>query len=333
MVRDFRLTVKLQYNSAGIESFIKEFIAMSTDPHAPTAQPARPIAHLGVQLFTLAGMAARDFDATLKLIAESGYTEVEFFGPYPFSAPETIAGWAPLAAQMGISRNAYFGMTVQEVKARLEHYGLRAPSAHVDLPSVRTQLEALAEAAHTLGHRYIVIPAARSEPLDSLDDYRRLAAEFNAIGARADALGLRFGYHNHGYENALIDGRVPYEVLIEETDPALVTMELDLFWWIAGGGDPATVLTSYPGRFALMHIKDMSAIVRFEGRGQTPQEWMALFPHMRDAGAGVLDLPRILTQAHQSGVEHFFLERDLAADPAQTLQVSYRALAAIDLGA
>src|SRR5262245_24059035 len=147
---------------------------MSADSHPATAQPAHPIAQLGVQLFTVAGMVARDPDAVLKLIAESGYKEVEFFGPYPFSAPESLASWAPLAAQMGISRNAYFGLTVQEIKARLDHYGLSAPSAHVDLPTVRTQLDALAEAAHTLGHRYIVIPSARSERLDSLDDYRRL---------------------------------------------------------------------------------------------------------------------------------------------------------------
>jgi hypothetical protein len=82
-----------------------------------------------------------------------------------------------------------------------------------------------------------------------------------------------------------------------------------------------------------MHIKDMSEIVRFSGRGQTPQEWIALFPYMRDAGAGVLDLPLFMSQAHKSGVKHFFLERDLAADPLQTLQVSYQALTAADLGA
>jgi sugar phosphate isomerase/epimerase len=306
---------------------------MSTDPHTPAAVPARPIARLGVQLFTLASMAARDFDATLRLIAESGYKEVEFFGPYAFSVPESLAFWEPLAAQMGISRNAYFGLTEQEVKVRLDHYGLSAPSAHVDFPTARALPAALAEAAHTLGHRYIVIPSARSERLDTLDDYRRLAAELNVIGARANAMGLRFGYHNHGYEQAPIEGRVPLEVLLEETDPALVTLELDLFWMIAGGGDPVSTLASYPGRFALMHIKDMDPIVHFTDRGQTPQEWMALFGHMRDAGAGVLDLPRILAQADQSGVQHFFLERDLAADPAQTLQASYQALAAIDLGA
>ncbi len=297
----------------------------STHPSNDAHQPIR----YGVQLFTLASMAARDLDATLKLVADIGYKEVEFFGPYDFSVPESITFWAPLAEQMGISRNAYFGMTPREVKARLDHYGLTAPSAHLDFPTARTHIEAMAEAAHILGHRYIAIPSARSEPLETLDDYRRLAHELNAIGARADALGLRFGYHNHGYEQALIDGRIPLEVLIEETDPALVTFELDLFWMIAGGGDPVAFLRSYPGRFALMHIKDMSEHVRFAGRGQTPQEWMELFPLMRDAGAGVLDLASFVTQGLQSGVQHFLLERDLAADPVQTLESSYRALAAI----
>jgi hypothetical protein len=78
-----------------------------------------------------------------------------------------------------------------------------------------------------------------------------------------------------------------------------------------------------------MHIKDMSEHVRFAGRGQTPQEWMELFPLMRDAGAGVLDLASFVTQGLKSGVQHFLLERDLAADPVQTLESSYRALATI----
>jgi sugar phosphate isomerase/epimerase len=305
----------------------------NTDQPSNTTQPAHPIERLGVQLFTLAGMAARDLDATLKLIADTGYKEVEFFGPYPFSAPESLARWAPLAAQMGISRNAYFGLTAQEVRARLDDYGLSSPSAHADLLTVRARPDELAEAAHTLGHHYIIIPSARSERLDSLADYQRLAEELNAIGARMKALGLRFGYHNHGYETALLDDRVPYEVLLEETDPALVTMELDIFWLIAGGGDPLAFLAAYPGRFELIHLKDMSEPVRFAGRGQTPQEWIDLFPYMRDAGAGVLDLPLIVAQAHRSGVKHFLLERDLAADPVRTLEESYRVLAAIDLGA
>jgi sugar phosphate isomerase/epimerase len=305
---------------------------MIGEHHQTTPQAAQPF-QFGVQLFTLAGMAATDLDATLKLIAEVGYKEVEFFGPYEFSTPESLAFWAPLAAQMGISRNAYFGMTPHEVKARLNHYGLTAPSAHVDFPTARERIEAMAEAAQILGHRYIVLPSARSEPLETLDDYRRLAHELNTIGARTQAFGVQFGYHNHGYEQALIDGRIPLEVLLEETDPALVTFELDLFWMIAGGGDPQAFLRSYPGRFALMHIKDMSTQVRFAGRGQTPQEWMELFPLMRDAGAGVLDLEELVVTGHRSGVQHFFLERDLAAEPAQTLETSYRSLSAIRLHA
>lgn len=300
---------------------------MTSTDHPTAALPLR----YGVQLFTLASMAAHDLDATLKLVADSGYKEVEFFGPYVFSTAESIAFWAPLAAQMGISRNAYFGMTPHEVKARLDHYGLTAPSAHLDFPTARERIEAMAEAAQVLGHRYVVIPSARSEPLETLDDYRRLAHELNAIGRRAATFGVQFGYHNHGYEQALIEGRIPLEVLLEETDPALVTFELDLFWMIAGGGDPIAFLQSYPGRFALMHIKDMSSHVRFAGRGQTPQEWMELFPLMRDAGAGVLDLASFVSAGYQSGVQHFMLERDLATDPQQTLQTSYRSLSSISI--
>jgi sugar phosphate isomerase/epimerase len=303
---------------------------MVSELHSKTAPHVQPL-QFGVQLFTLASMAAHDLDATLKLVAEVGYKEVEFFGPYEFSTPESIAFWAPLAAQMGISRNAYFGMTPQEVKARLDYYGLTAPSAHVDFPTARERIEAMAEAAQILGHRYIAIPSARSEPLETLDDYRRLAHELNTIGARAHAFGIQFSYHNHGYEQALIDGRIPFEVLLEETDPALVTFELDLFWMIAGGGDPLAFLRTYPGRFALMHIKDMSTQVRFAGRGQTPQEWMELFPLMRDAGAGVLDLEAFVVTGYRSGVQHFFLERDLAAEPFQTLEMSYRALSTIQI--
>ena len=295
--------------------------------------PGQPIEQIGVQLFTLAAMASRDIEATLKLIAESGYREVELFGPYPFSPPEEIAGWQQLASQMGIGSIAYFGLSVHELRARLDHYGLSAPSAHVNLGTARQRMAEMAEAAHVLGHRYVAIPSARSETLDTLDDYRRLAADLNAIGEQASAHGLRFGYHNHGYEQAPIDGRVPMDVLVEETDPALVAFELDLFWMIAGGGDPEQALRAHQGRFELMHVKDMAEPVRFSGRGQTPQEWMAVFPLMRDAGAGILDMQRLLAAAHRSGVKHFFLERDLAADPEQTLAASFRALSAIDLGA
>ncbi len=288
---------------------------------------------LGVQLFTMPAMAAHDLDETLKLIANSGFRAVEFFGPYPFSPPKTLAGWEPIAAQLGISRIAYFGMTPQQVRERLDHYGLHAPSAHVDLPTVRARMPELAEAAHALGHTYVIIPSARSEPLDTLDDYRRLATELNRIGAHAASHGLKFGYHNHGYEHAELDGRVPFHVLLEETDPALVTFELDLFWMMAGGGEPADFLDRFPGRFKRMQVKDMSERVRFTGRGQTAQEWMELFPKMRDAGDGILDLQAILSYAARTGVEYFFLERDLAADPAQTLRTSYYALSAVDFGA
>lgn len=282
----------------------------------------------GVALFTLAGMAARDLEATLRLVAAAGYREVEFFGPYPFSAPESIAGWQAVAARLGIAGHAWYGHSPAEVRAMLDRLGLGAPAAHTDLATAQTRMPQLADAAATLGHRYVIVPSVMEFGLTTLDDYRRLALELNRIGAIAAAHGVRFGYHNHGYEQAPIAGQVPLDVLLDATDPALVTFELDVFWMIAGGGDPCDYLTRWPGRFALMHLKDMAQPVRFADRGQTMAEMMALFPQMRDAGDGVLDLAAIVRCARQCGVGHLLLERDLAAEPEQTLRRSFTALCA-----
>jgi sugar phosphate isomerase/epimerase len=282
----------------------------------------------GVALFTLAAMAARDLEAALHLVATTGYREVEFFGPYPFSTPATIAGWDAVAAQLGFTGHAWYGHSPAEVRAMLDRLGLSAPAAHTDLATAQSCMPQLAEAAATLGHRYVIVPSVLEWGLATLDDYRRLAQEFNRIGALAAAHGVCFGYHNHGYEQALLDGRVPLDVLLDETDPALVTFELDVFWMIAGGGDPCEYLTRWPGRFALMHLKDMAQPVRFADRGQTMAEMMALFPQMRDAGDGVLDLAAIVRCARECGVAHLLLERDLASDPEQTLRRSAAALSA-----
>ena len=288
---------------------------------------------IGLQLFTVPGLVDRGLPEALKAFARYGYREIEFFGPYPFSPAESIEGWKPIAAQLGLKQNAYYGHSPAEVRKMMDDNGLASPSMHADLLTIRRSLEQAAEAAQQLGQRYIIVPAVRTEGvLDNLDAFRRLADEFNDIGRRAKALGIRFAYHNHGYEQAEIDGRVPLDLLLDETDPALVDFELDIYWMIAGGGDPAAFLRARPGRFRLLHLKDMKSPVRFSGAGRTPEEWMAMFPHMADPGSGVLDLPEILTAALASGVQHFYVERDLAPEPEATLRKSHDYLAGLDLG-
>jgi sugar phosphate isomerase/epimerase len=104
-----------------------------------------------------------------------------------------------------------------------------------------------------------------------------------------------------------------------------VALEMDVFWTVAGGADPVELFDAYPRLYWLMHVKDMSRLARFT-RGGDMQDIMGLFPVMTTAGAGVLDLPRILGHAKRSGVQHFYVEQDLAADPPAQLGASIRSL-------
>jgi sugar phosphate isomerase/epimerase len=202
---------------------------------------------------------------------------------------------------------------------------------HTDLDSLRTRLEPMAEAAHVIGQRYVVLPAIPPDERRDLDAYKRIADEFNRIGKRAAALAMRFKYHNHGYGLKPIDGVVPFELLVDRTDPALVHLQMDLYWTTAGGADPIAYVRRFKGRYKSVHVKDMTKPVRFSGDGGDVAQWIALFPYIADAGAGVLDLAGVLGAAKQAGVEHFFLERDQTPTPDETLRASYRHLASLVL--
>lgn len=283
----------------------------------------------GVQLFSIPQLVANDFVGTLKTLQGFGYREIEFFGPYYFSAQATMDGWKPIAAQMGIKQNAFYGYELAEVKKMLDDHNISSPSAHMDMATMRTNMNTAMKNLSSLGVRYVVIPALREEKKETIDDYLRIAEEFNSFGKQMKEHGITFVYHNHGYEHALKDGQVPMDVLIANTDADLVNFELDIFWMQAAGASPVEYLKKYPGRYKLMHVKDAAEQVRFSGDGSTVEEWMALFPKMADPGAGVFKIDEIVEAGIQSGVEHFFLERDLAPDPINTLKNSYRYLSGL----
>lgn len=284
---------------------------------------------LGVGLFTIPTLLERDFAGAMRTVAAVGYKEVEFFGPYPFSAPSAQERWKTVSASLAFKGSGYFGHPPRDVRAILDDNGLTSPSMHTDLDSLRTRLEPMAEAAHLLGQRYVVLPSIPPPERQNLDGYRRMADEFNAIGRRAVTLGLRFAYHNHGYGLVPVDGQVPFDLVVERTDPALVDLQMDLYWVTAGGADPIAYLKRYGGRYRMIHIKDMLKRVRFAGDGGDPAQWIELFPYIADAGKGVLELPQILSEARRSGVQHFFVERDQAPAPEETLRESYRYLASL----
>jgi sugar phosphate isomerase/epimerase len=288
-----------------------------------------PFERIGLGLFTIPQLLDQDFAGTLAMLAGIGYKEVEFFGPFAFSAPDAIAGWAPIAKSLGMAGSGFYGLNATDVKALLDRNGLSTPSLHTDLTTLRTAMGALAEAAHSVGARYVVLPSLPPEHRQTLDDFKRSAELFNTIGAAAVAAGLRFAYHNHGYGLAEVNGKIPLFTLLDATDPELVDLQMDVYWSIAGRADPIALLQAYPNRYRLLHIKDMTEHKRFEGDGGDPQQWIAMFPYVADVGAGVFDLPTILAQAVTSGVQHFLVERDLTPTPAATLTNSYQYLAGL----
>ena len=246
---------------------------------------------LGVALFTIPKLLDEDLERALKLLADIGYKEVELFGPYPFSAPAAHERWAVLSKSLGLTRSGFFGLSAKEMKAALDRHALSAPAMHVDLGTLRTRLAEAVDAAHTLDMKYVGISSIPADERRTLDGYKRVADELNRLGASARKRGVRMLYHNHGYGLTELEGEIPLRVVLDRIDPDLVVMEMDLFWTIAGGADPVELFDSYRGRYKLVHIKDMKQRVRFSRDGGDAAQWMELFPHMTDAGSGVLDLP------------------------------------------
>jgi len=228
-------------------------------------------------------------------------------------------------------QSGYFGKTAKEFKALLDANGLRSPCMHVGLDTLRNKAGEMAESMYLLGQSYAGIAAIPAEERKTLEDYKVIADEFNRIGEKLKKLGLRFYYHNHGYGFAAKEGKVPFDLILERTDPALVFLEMDTYWTSAAGVDPVKYLDANPGRYKMMHVKDMTKQVRFSGDGGNPQQWIELFPYITDAGSGVLDLKTILTHAKSSGVEHFLVEHDAMTNPQESLKKGYGYLASLEL--
>ncbi len=282
---------------------------------------------VGIQLFTIPHMVDQDFEGTLELLSNIGYTEIELFGPYPFSAERTKQGWAQMQQMLNLKQHAFYGLTIDETVQILSDHKLKVPSVHSNISTMRDGLEVFLDGISATQCQYIVVPALL-EPSDrnSRDQYSRLANEFNEYGAKMSAYDMKFVYHNHGYEHIIYEGQMGLDILLSETDPELVQFELDVFWMKAAGQDPIAYLNKYPGRFKLMHLKDSATEFRFSRDGSTPDQWMAGFPQMSDPGEGVYNIEEMIKTGLASGVDHFFLERDLAPEPQQTLQNSFNYL-------
>lgn len=307
-------------------TFIKQstsLLALSTIPNFACMKSTLGLKNIGIQLFSLPKLLETDFLSAIKILKRMGYSQLELYGPYTFSVNSVKESWKALEPALGFNGSGYFNKSRKEVKQILADHNMTTPSMHTDLDTLIEEMGALAEAAHDLGQKYVVLPAIPPEKRTTLDDYKRIADIFNQIGAYAKREGIKFAYHNHGYGiKPLSDGTVPLDLLIDRTDPDLVFLELDIYWTTAGGADPVDYLKKYPNRYHLMHLKDMKPITEFEGDGGDPSQWMALFPYMTNVGDGELDIVNIIETAKSTGVKYFFVEQDMVAQPEIALKRS-----------
>jgi sugar phosphate isomerase/epimerase len=277
---------------------------------------------MGIQLFSLPKMLSEDFVGGIKMLSQMGYKELELFGPFPFSTEVAHKSWAAVTPMLGFSGSGYFGRSIQEIKSILSDNGLKTPAMHTDLDTLINGMDKLGEAAHVLGQTYVTLPAIPDDKRKTLDDYKRIAETFNKIGESAKKNGIKFGYHNHGYGIKPMDGQIPLQIILDQTDPNLVFFELDIFWTASGGADPISYLEKYPNRYKMLHLKDMKEKKEFSGDGGNASQWIPLFSNMTTAGDGVLDLKGIIKKAKEIGVEHYFVEQDMVASPEIALKRS-----------
>ncbi len=277
---------------------------------------------IGIQLFSLPRLMGADPKKSLELLVEMGYSEIELYGPYPFSAETNKKSWEQITKMLGFSGSGFFGESQSKFQAYCRELGLSIPSLHTDLDTLENHMPALGEAARQLGAKYVTLPAIPPERRQTLEDYKRMADTFNTIGTAALNEGIRFAYHNHGYGLQETDGVIPFEMMLDATDPNGVFLEMDIFWTIAGKADPVAYLNKYKERYKMMHLKDMLELRYFSGDGGDPAQWVELFPLMASTGSGVLDLEGIVNAASQAGVEHFFVEQDMVSNPEVALKES-----------
>jgi sugar phosphate isomerase/epimerase len=244
---------------------------------------AANLSSIGVQLYTVRGDMAKDFDGSLQKIAAIGYKEVEFAG--------------------------YYNKSPKDVRAILDRYGLTAPSTHTPLTDIQTKLDQAIEAAKTIGHQFLICPYLEDKDRRTLDDYKRHAETFNRAGEACHKAGIQFGYHNHNFEFDAKDEKLPYDLLLAETDKNLVKMELDLYWISKADQDPIAYFNKHKDRFALLHVKDMD---------KTPKRGIT------EVGNGTIDFKTIFAKAPKGAIKHYFVEQDTCpGSPFDSIKISF----------
>lgn len=236
---------------------------------------------IGCQTYPVRDRIEKDFAGTLKELAGAGFQKIELCSPVGY-------------ADFGFSGLAQYKPT--DLKRIWTDLGLTCDGSHFMMKELREDLAGRIAWAKECGMTEMFVPTLTGPPNPTLDDVKRVAAEFNKMGEQTASAGILFGLHNEDFELTYVDGKRTYDLLLDLLDPKLITFQFQIST-ISRGYDAAEYFTKYPGRFASMHVQDWS---------QSLQKTVAL-------GQGDLDWSKIFNAAKVGGIKNYFVELDLDA--------------------
>ncbi|MDR7059353.1 MULTISPECIES: sugar phosphate isomerase/epimerase [unclassified Sphingopyxis] len=241
---------------------------------------------IGIQLYTVRELFSKDPMGTLEKVAAIGYREVEYGG------------------------GGYDKMDHAALRKTMDRLGLTSPSIHVAYEALASDFDGAVAMTKALGADTLVVPYI-GDAHRTAEGWKAAVANFNRYAERLKKAGLGFAYHNHDFEFILKPGGTSlFDTLITDADPALVRLELDLFWAVAAGEDPKAIIRRLPGRIYAYHVKDRTA----DGK-------------MTSVGKGVIDFADIFTLNAVAGVKHFYVENDQSPAPyLPDIQTSFTTL-------
>ena len=275
-------------------SFIQQAAAVAATAGAFPASAQGKRYKMGLQLFTIRAPLREDVGGTLKRVADIGYEELETYG----FDPQAIR---------------FYGLDAKEFATRLKDLNLTTPSGHYDLnkfaatsvDELKGYFDRCIEGAKALGQTYITWPLI-DPPSRTLDGFKAVADRLNIIGAQAKKAGLQVAYHNHDFEFVEQNGQMGYDIILKETDPSLVKLQIDLYWIARGSKFPPNYwFKRAPGRFVMWHVKDMHKVSR----------------DYTELGNGTIDFTQIWPDTELAGLKHFFVEQggNFTHDPMRSI--------------
>ncbi|MDG1105905.1 MAG: sugar phosphate isomerase/epimerase [Cyclobacteriaceae bacterium] len=241
----------------------------------------------GLQLYTLRDLMSVNPRKTLEYVAKVGYKELE---------------------TAGYSEGKMYGLDPSEFHAIVTDLGMTMVSGHISFKDLKSDWGRVLQMLEDTGQKYVVFPYLE-ENERNLEIYHEVIELLNEKSAELRQLNKVMAYHNHAFEFESIDGVVPMELLLKETDAEVVDFELDIYWAVKAGASVLDLFKKYKNRFSLWHVKDMNLAGNFT-----------------EVGNGVIDFQEIFDQSQEAGMQHFFIEQDQSVNPEKSIATSFQNL-------